>query len=229
MNWDEIADSYLALSEDRDKILRPALLEHIRANDVRSIADVGGGDGRFLDLICKHYGPEHFSRLALTDSSSRMRQRAAERMCRAAPVEVVSEPSELPLGQWQLVLFIAVWMSLEREEDCISLLRAIRSLLAPGGRLIAAVTHPCFRCRPFHSYSTSFDMRDYFKSGKQFRVNLYDSVRSLAIWDTHWSLTDHARQLNSSGFLIESLRELPDVDDASEGAPWLMITAKPVF
>ena len=227
MIWDDIAGDYLALVEDREKIILPALITALEQTGTTTVVDVGGGDGRFLELLCQHFASKSFSALGLTDPSTQMRARARERLASVGPVEIKSSPSDLPQNSWQLVLFVAVWMNLKTEVQCVSVLREIRSLLMHQGRLVAAVTHPCFRDRPFHSYSTSFNMSHYLDAERQFKVSLYDGVRTLEISNSHWSLSDHARQLSAAGFLIESLVELPDVDDKSEGAPWLLIVAKP--
>jgi len=226
MIWDDIADVYLSLSEDRDKIILPALVSILQQTDVKTVVDVGGGDGRFVESLC-HGFPSGFSAVALTDPSARMRARAKERLAGVGPVEIRPKPSDLRQNSWDLVLLIAVWMNLETEFQCVSTLCEVKSLLAPQGRLVAAITHPCFRDRSFHSFSADFNMSQYFDSGKTFKVNLYDKVQSLAIWNSHWSLSDHTRQLSAAGFLIESLIELPDVEE-SEGAPWLLIVAQPV-
>ena len=228
MIWDDIADAYLAVSEDRDKILLPLLIRIVQDSDSKTIVDVGGGDGRFLELLWTQFGPTRFTAMALTDPSIRMRLRAKERLTRIGAVDIKPDPSDLARGSWQLALMIAVWMTLETEDRCVSVLRSVHSLLAPAGRLVAAVTHPCFRDRTFHSYSSTFDMCAYFMSGRRFKVNLYDSARSLTITDTHWSLADHARQLRAADFLIEDLIELPDVQSQAEGSPWLVIVARPV-
>lgn len=226
MIWDDIADAYLSIAEDRDRIISPALLRILDERRASSVVDIGGGDGRFLELLWRHGGEARLSALALTDTSSRMRERARARLSGIPAVTVTPTPADLPHGCWELALLIAVWMGLETEVECVSLLKEAKALLAPDGRLVAAVTHPCFRDRVFHSYSTSFDMRDYLRSGKRFKVNLYDSTRSLAISDTHWSLTDHARQLATAGLAIESLVELPDIENSPEGAPWLLMVAR---
>lgn len=227
MNWDDIADAYLSISEDRDRIISPFLAKLINETGCRTLADIGGGDGRFLELALNRFGESHFTDMALTDTSNRMLARARARLEEHNNITIAEKPCALPKKHWGMITLIAVWMSLETEEACVALLREINELLIPGGKLVAAVTHPCFRGLNFHSFSANFDLSDYFRSGKQFRVNLYDSARSLAIWDTHWSLSDHTRQLNAAGFVIEHIAELPDVDVSSEGAPWLIFVATP--
>ena len=225
MNWDNIADAYLSISEDRDKIIFPFLSKVINENQARSIVDVGGGDGRFIELVMNFFGHDHFDDIALTDTSARMRERAHTRLRTVIDLSIVESPKYLKRDHWDIVTFIAVWMSLETEEQCIEALSEIKDLLNKNGKLIAAITHPCFRGLNYHSFSANFDLSDYFRSGMKFRVNLYDNTRSLAIWDTHWTLSDHTRQLQSAGFVIDYIVELPDIDGSSEGAPWLVFVA----
>ncbi|UZJ39806.1 class I SAM-dependent methyltransferase [Prosthecochloris sp. SCSIO W1102] len=227
MNWDIIADAYLGISEDRDKIIFPVLLKYIKEFSPKNLADIGGGDGRFLELAFTHFNHNHFSEFALTDSSTRMLARAKSRLSNIKNLTICDSHKTLKKHNWDLVTLIAVWMSLETHEECINLLSQIKELLSSNGKLFTAVTHPCFRHLNYHSFSANFDLTNYFESGKKFRVNLYDSIRSLSLWDTHWTLSDHTHQLNSAGFNIELIEELQDVDNNSEGSPWLVIIASP--
>lgn len=226
MNWNDIADAYLSISEDRDRILFPTLAKVIEETGARSLVDVGGGDGRFIELTYRNFENSRFSELGYTDTSSRMRERARLRLSNFDNIRFFESLNDIPKNQWSIVTLIAVWMSIETDEECVTLLKKVKSLLGDNGRLVAAITHPCFRNKTFHSYSTNFDIGNYFRSGRKFKVNLYDSVRSLAIWDTHWTLSDHINQLIRAGLVIESIIELPDVEDDSEGSPWLVIIAK---
>jgi hypothetical protein len=108
-------------------------------------------------------------------------------------------------------------------------LSEIARLLRPNGTLIASVTHPCFRECKFSNYSTDFNNRDYFNDGALFNVTIYDEKRELHIVDTHWSLTAMSSQLNESGFVIESLYELPRSTTGSnqhDASLWLVIVAR---
>lgn len=226
MNWDNIADSYLGICDDREKILLPSLVKIIRENNVKKIVDIGGGDGRFVELLVKFFGSSWFSEMALTDTSNRMLSRAKNRLKGVEKLKIVKSENELKINYWDAITLIAVWMTLETEEKSVNLLTSIRRLLTKNGRLIAAVTHPCFRNLNFHSFSACFDLSDYFKSGKKFKVNLYDSSRSLSIWDTHWTISDHSDHLKKAGYFIESIVELSDIEPESGGSPWLIIVAK---
>jgi hypothetical protein len=91
----------------------------------------------------------------------------------------------------------------------LNTLSDIARLLRTNGRLVASVTHPCFRTCKFSNYSTDFDNRDYFEDGTLFNVTISDGKRELHIVDAHWSLTAMSSQLHESGFAIEDLYELP--------------------
>jgi hypothetical protein len=108
-------------------------------------------------------------------------------------------------------------------------LSEIARLLRSNGRLIASVTHPCFRTCKFSGYSTDFNNRDYFDDGTLFNVTIQDGTRELHIVDTHWTLTAMNSQLNESGFVIENLYELPRSTNGSsepDASLWLVIVAR---
>jgi len=108
-------------------------------------------------------------------------------------------------------------------------LSEIAKLLRSDGHLVASVTHPCFRTSKFSNYFTDFNNRDYFNDGTLFNVTIYDGKRELHIVDTHWSLTAMSAQLNESGFVIETLYELPrSANGSSErnASLWLVIVAR---
>ncbi len=120
-------------------------------------------------------------------------------------------------------------MCLTRREACLDVLSDIARLLRSDGRLVASVTHPCFRTCKFSNYSTDFNTRDYFNDGTLFNVTIYDENRELHIVDTHWSMTAMSSQLNESGFVIENLYELPRSTNGSsqhDASLWLVIVAR---
>jgi SAM-dependent methyltransferase len=213
---------YTAVEEDRDRILLPAIRRHLRPG-IRSLVDVGGGDGRVLAALCRAITPR--PHLALTDASPGMRSRARERLS-GLGVDFAEAPRVLPQASWDAALLVAVWMELPTEDACVGLLREIHDLLTPDGLLLAAVTHPCFRDRRFRTFEARFSMRDYFESGRPFDVEVSDGTRSVVLRDTHWTLTDHCRQLRLSGFTLEAIEELADTSSESEGAPWLLLVAR---
>jgi len=122
-------------------------------------------------------------------------------------------------------------MCFPSREACLEALSEIARLLRSNGRLIASVTHPCFRTRRFSNYFTDFNNRDYFNDGKLFNVTIGGGKHELHIVDTHWSLTAMISQLNESGFVIENLYELPRSTNGSsqnDASLWLVIIARKI-
>jgi hypothetical protein len=144
-------------------------------------------------------------------------------------IRVTGAIEEIQPGLFDVVTFNAVWMCLTSRQACLDTLSVIARLLRLNGRLIASVTHPCFRTCKFPNYSTDFRNRDYFNDGTLFNVTIYDGKRELHIVDTHWSLTAMSEQLNESGFVIENLYELPRSTSGSsqhDASLWLVIVAR---
>jgi hypothetical protein len=144
-------------------------------------------------------------------------------------IRVTESTEEIQSGIFDVVTFNAVWMCLTSREVCLDTLKKIARLLRSNGRLVASVTHPCFRTCKFPGYFTDFDNRDYFNEGTLFNVTIHDGKRELHIVDTHWSLTAMSSQLNESGFVIENLYELPRSTSGSsqpDASLWLVIVAR---
>ena len=144
-------------------------------------------------------------------------------------IRVADATREIESGIFDAVTFNGVWMCLTSRAECLETLSEIARLLGPRGRLIASVTHPCFRTWKFSNYFTDFDNRDYFNDGTLFNVTIDDGKHELHIVDTHWSVTAMSSQLSESGFAIESLYELPRSCSGSNGPDaslWLVIVAR---
>lgn len=227
IDWDTIAERYVSVNEDRSRIVYPRMLEILRACRVRRVFDFGGGDGRFIEALLSaavdwESKPEA---LICYDPSAEMRELARRRLRHSSTTQVIDRSDEAWRGRYDAVTFNAVWMGLEDEDTCTRTLRLAASLIRPGAIFLASVTHPCFRDRVFHSYSTDFDMRQYFENGSGFAVHIYDSANAVEVLDTHWNLEAMTRQLMSAGLLLRRIHELPDVDAAAAGSPWMLLEA----
>jgi hypothetical protein len=136
---------------------------------------------------------------------------------------------EIQSGIFDVVTFNAVWMCLTSREACLDALSRIARLLRADGRLVASVTHPCFRTCRFSNYFTDFNNRDYFNERTLFNVTIYDEKRELHIVDAHWNLTAMSSQLTETGFVMENLYELPRSSSGSsqhDASLWLVIVAR---
>jgi SAM-dependent methyltransferase len=218
-DWSEIAEPFADIRESRHVTVFPFVLEEIRRVGPKSILDFGGGDGTFARQLAEEIDAD----LVVYDAAEEMVKLARERLADCPKVTVVESTADFPDDHFDLVVMNAVWMCLETEEICHEVLGEIRRLTAPGGQLIASVTHPCFRNQPFSSIETDFDQNDYLTNGTPFQVFLGD--RRLEFTDTHWNLTAMSQQLHASGWSIERIEERGDHIMAPRelaGSPWLI-------
>lgn len=217
----ELAESFVAVADDRRLTLFPRLLERIRRRGAKSLLDYGGGDGE-LARACAAMPLE---RIVTYDLSPEITALAARASRDHETVHVAARTGDLAGGTFDVVTCNGVWMCWTTEEACVANLSEIRRLLAPEGMLLGSVTHPCFRDRSFATYRTDFDMARYLDDGAAFRVKVFDGEREVELADTHWSLTAMSRQLRASGLQLTDLEEIADASGAA-GSPWLIVEAR---
>jgi SAM-dependent methyltransferase len=167
---------------------------------------------------------------AYYDISPEMINIATQRLAQSR-VKLVETLDHQAAGSFDAITMLAVWMEFADEDTCVKELSNTARLLAPSGRLIAAVTHPCFRNVKFRTHVTRFSNEDYLSSGAPFQVCLsgYDDAPSVTLTDTHWNLQDMTRQLHNAGYLVDRIFELaeaPGISSRQEGSLWLVVEAK---
>jgi len=217
----ELTETFVEVGDDRRITVFPRLLNRIEQCHARSLLDYGGGDGAFAS-VCTSLALE---RIVTYDLSEAMNDLAGKRSAADPRIESVRSTSGLPDGAFDVVTCNGVWMCWPTEENCVRNLREIVRLLAPGGLFLAAVTHPCFRDRPFATFRTDFDPARYLEDGTPFRVTMFDGAREVELDDTHWSLSAMTRQLRATDLQLLEILEVPDLGGAT-GCPWMIIEAQ---
>ena len=225
-DWNAIADAYSDMDDPEERAVLAFVREKLTKFQPKRLLDYGGGDGKFAVLCAES---SSLQEIVTYDPAPRMISLARSLCVDFKQIRVTDSTRELQSGIFDVVTFNAAWMCLASREACLNTLSEIARLLRSDGRLIASVTHPCFRTCKFSDYLTDFDNRDYFNDGTLFNVTIYDGKRELQIVDTHWSLTAMSSQLHQSGFVIENLYELPRSTNGSsqpDASLWLVIVAR---
>ncbi len=222
--WSKIALEYSNLEEARRNLVFPLVREIIQSVGTKTVLDFGCGDGHLLrDAIDAgeiHNGINY-------DPAIGMYQLAKKEAGYRSSLKVINSLDSIEPSSIELVTSIAVWMCQKTEKSCYKMLGEIFDLLAPGGQLLAAVTHPCFRWEKFSTYETNFNKDHYLNSGTKFKVKIHDKNQEMTVIDTHWNLMDMSKQLLNSGFVVLCLYELPDITNFGP-CPWLLIHAKKI-
>ena len=225
-DWNAIADAYFEMDDPHERPVLTFIREKLTTLQPKRLLDYGGGDGKFAVLCAESLSLQE---IVTYDPAPRMTSLARSLCANFKQIRVTEAIEEIQSGRFDVVTFNAVWMCLTSREACLDTLSEIARLLRSNGRLIASVTHPCFRTCEFSNYFTDFNNRDYFNDDTLFNVTIHDEKRELHIVDTHWSLTAMSSQLNESGFVIENLYELPRPTSGSsqpDASLWLVIVAR---
>ena len=227
-DWNAIADAYFEMDDPEGRAVLTFIREKLTTLQPKRLLDYGGGDGKFAVLCAESLSLQE---IVTYDPAPRMTSLARALCADFKQIRVTEATEEIQSGRFDVVTFNAVWMCLTSREACLDTLSEIARLLRSNGRLIASVTHPCFRTCEFSNYFTDFNNSDYFNDGTLFNVTIHNEKRELHIVDTHWSLAAMSSQLNESGFVIENLYELPRSTNGSSecnASLWLVIIARKV-
>jgi SAM-dependent methyltransferase len=225
-DWDAIADAYSEIDDPEERAVLTFTRDKLMTLRPTRLLDYGGGDGKFAVLCAESLSAQE---IVTYDPAPRMTSLARSLCADFKQIRVAGGAQDIQPGTFDVVTFNAVWMCLTSRKACLDTLKKIASLLRSNGRLIASVTHPCFRSCKFSNYFTDFDNRDYFNEGTLFNVTIRNGQHELHIVDTHWSFTAMTSQLNESGFVIENLYELPRATSGSnehDASLWLVIVAR---
>jgi SAM-dependent methyltransferase len=210
-------EAFSDILESRHLVVFPWLIDAVLRQEPASVLDYGGGDGKFLAELRRHFAGE----LWLYEPSRALAAKA-RRLLKGANVRFCESPRSLPDGTLDVVCSIAVWMTLPGYEACLDYLREQHRLLRSGGAAFIVVTHPCFREERYSSFKTRFKDEGYLQAGIPFEVEVFDRDSRVHFTDYHWNLSAMLRQSKEAGFSLSDLTELPDVADGNpRGSPWL--------
>jgi SAM-dependent methyltransferase len=170
----------------------------------RLTLDIGCGEGRLTRDL--HAGGHRVTGL---DASPTMVRHARQ----AAPELDIREADAAALpfenGSADLALAFMSLMNVDRMEEAV---RETARVLEPGGRFCIALTHPINTAGAFVSEAPNSAFvidGSYFDPVRKTVPVERDGLRMTFV-DAHRPLQDYFRALESAGFLVERLREIPD-------------------
>lgn len=225
MPWSrDTARSYRELGPQRHlDVVRQLLPEMLGALGGRRVLDFGCGPGHLAIALAAAGAAE----VVAVDESREMVAAASEALAAAGtPVgdrvalRLGDESSLREAGRFDAALCSLALMMCATRPRLESTCRALVECLRPGGRLLAVVTHPCFRSAgyPTFRYRLPEGFR-YWSSGASYDVVLTppDDDRKTTITDYHWTVEDYVNAFAEAGAGITRCREMPALWDERDG------------
>jgi SAM-dependent methyltransferase len=200
-NWARFAR---APGHDRahEHVNLPALLD-LLPGPGRATLDLGCGEGRLSRLL-----QSRGHRVTGADASPAMARNAATH-AEPAPV-VVADAAALPFTSGAFDLVVA-YMCLHDMDQMPQAVGEAARVLAPGGRLCAAIPHPVNSAGSFPSRDADAPFvidGSYLDPRPLEWLATRDGIR-VAFHSEHRPLESYSRALEDAGLLIEAIREPP--------------------
>jgi SAM-dependent methyltransferase len=146
-SWDPLASWYDGWvgedgSDHHQKLAIPAVLDLLELDGSDRVLDLGAGQG-----VLAPYAAEAGAAYTGIDASSRLIDLARKRhgklgTFRTADVRELEKVKDLKAETFTAVVFL---LSLQDMDPLDDVLRGAAWAMEPGGRLVALLTHPCFR------------------------------------------------------------------------------------
>ena len=230
-DWGRVADWYDSLvgdegSEFHREIIFPGVLRMLQLPAGVDVLDVACGQGAFCRVLA-----QHGFKATGVDASAQLIKLARQRSSSPTPNPLPLTPeyhvadarqlSILPESRFAAATCI---LAIQNMDKLPPVLDSISRVLAPCGRLILAMMHPCFRGPKYTSWG--WDEREQV----QFRrVDRYLLPRKEPIvthpgqktgqytWTFHRPLQMYVRALRGAGLLIDALEEWPSHKQSTSG------------
>src|SRR5689334_10087214 len=141
-DWNAIADAYSEIDDPEERAVLTFIRDKLAKLQPRRFLDYGGGDGKFAVLCAESLSLQE---IVTYDPAPRMISLARSLCGDFKQIRVTDSTQEIQSGLFDVVTFNAAWMCLTSRDACLGTLSEIARLVRSNGRLIASVTHPCFR------------------------------------------------------------------------------------
>jgi 23S rRNA-/tRNA-specific pseudouridylate synthase/2-polyprenyl-3-methyl-5-hydroxy-6-metoxy-1,4-benzoquinol methylase len=253
-SWDHVAAWYDQMLEGKaggsdhfERVILPGTLRLLRPRAGMRVLDIACGQG----ALCRRLGAQGVLATGV-DAAPRLieaAQRHAPEAGSAPARYIVGDARDLgaiaargeggTFGPFDAATCIMALMNIDPLEP---VLRGCRSLLAPGGVLVAVILHPAFRAPGQTSWgwdevdggrdrdrkhgsdegSRQFRRVDGYLSPGQTEILMNPGQaahgkRPVTTWTFHRPIQSYIKALSDSGFLVESLEEWPSLRRSEPG------------
>jgi SAM-dependent methyltransferase len=149
--YDRIATTWNELAGDKGaplqaNALNKTILDAIPSIDGQVILELGAGNGYLMPMILEHFEGQTPGSIVVTDQSESMIAMASEHhFCTSTSYETldIREPFPFQDGQFDVIIANMVFSEVITRGMARALAECSR-VLAPGGRLVATVSHPAY-------------------------------------------------------------------------------------
>jgi ubiquinone/menaquinone biosynthesis C-methylase UbiE len=213
-------------NESRKLVLYPKIAELITQNKGIKILDYGCGDGAFVKILSPGID------ISIYDVSNVALSIAKKNLKELNPT-IHYDKASIPDNYFDFVVFSLVIMTLQSKKEIKEAFEKMSSSLNKTGKVIIAMTHPCFRQEVFSTFQTAYSKDkkfNYFEEGDKFEVVLRDSETNkiVSFFDYHWTLSTILNLICESGLMITTVNELKDISENnkyfnSRFSPYLII------
>ena len=206
--WDQIAHTrHMQISTGRDLsfnyVLKPTVLELLQGCNLKRVLDLGSGTGELTRELAKVS-----SEVVGVDFSSRSTEIARKVCSKAGNVSFYPNSVEVFASHWAGPQFTTIVANMTLM-DCLnldSLVEAAAKLVAPGGCLVATITHPWFW--PYYwGYAEAkwFNYHQEIFIEAPFRISA--EATDYVTTHVHRPLTAYMKSLTQAGFLVDRILE----------------------
>lgn len=213
--WDDNAEAWLQWARrpghDTYYLFNGARFMDLVPPAGRLTVDLGGGEGR----LGRDLGARGHKVISLDASFTLTRACATHELALPA---VVADVAAVPLFSKCADLVVA-FMSLQDVDDLASAVAEAARLLAPNGAFCMAVVHPVNSAGQFEGARDNphapFVISGSYMDSHRYRDDVERDGISMTFHSEHRPLETYFTELETNGFVVESVREVtvPDRDD----------------
>ncbi len=216
-SWDPVADWYAGWagpegSRHHRELAVPALLELLKPRSGEWLLDIGCGAGALAPTVlsanARYLGVDLSPRLI----ALARRHHGAKARFLVGDATRLAERPEIGRARFDAAAFLLSLQDIDPLEDAV---RSAAWALRRGGRLVAVMTHPCFRVPRQSGWGWDEGRRlryrriDSYLTPLQVPMQPYGRGRPGSTRSYHRPLEAYTEALRRNGFLLEALREIP--------------------